>query len=291
MANARGQVVDVTCLKTLGFLELRGCIHRDYMSHVLRYNHVVQYLLQGKRHQTAHVLDVGCGREAPLAATLYSMYLTHTTGSYTAVDYGPIERPYYLREDRELFKVTWLPNADFATVALPQPRYDLIVMLEVVEHVELWHAYRMLRRARELLAPGGVLFLSTPCYDERMGAADSHVNEMSRRAVRDLLGAAGFTVVDAWGMFASWRDWEPLIDRYAGLRDIVDRLKTYYESNVISCLFAPMFPDAARNCLWRADPGPVVVPERGPWLDPVNSSSARWPVEAQRIYEEASRVK
>ncbi len=284
--NAYGRSVDTTCLSTHGFLELRGVIARDYAAHCFRFSHVYRYLQHGKRHRTAHVLDVGCGREAPLPALCYASSLTHTTGSYTGVDVGIINLPRYPQQERESFHATWLPKTDFVEAALPRDSYDVVVCFEVVEHVELRHVFRLLQRVRVLLAPGAVLFLSTPCYDAHVGAAKNHVSEMTCNALRLLLGAAGLRVVDVWGTFASQKSYLDVIEDHVP-RATWDRLASYYDSNVLACIFAPLFPDRARNCLWQLAAGDVVVPpDRAAFVDPANSSSERWTDDAAQIYDE-----
>ncbi len=250
--NARGRSVDTTCLSTFGFLEKRGCIHRDYLSHCLRWSHVVRFMSKRTVHQTAHLLDVGCGSETPLPAILYSMSLTHTTGSYTGLDYGSIGKSYFLQQERPSFHATWLPKTDFATV-------------------------------------DGVAFVSTPCYDAHVGAAANHVNEMTHAALRGLLGLAGLRVDDVWGTFASQKDYVDLIEQHVP-RATWDRLAAYYDSSVLACVLAPLFPERARNCLWRLGPADVLTApaDAAAFLDPSSSSSALWAAHAAQIYDEVT---
>lgn len=288
MANARGRAVDTTCLSTHGFIEKRGCVHRDYLSHCLRWSHVVRFMTRRKLHQEAHLLDVGCGREAPLAAILYSMSLTHTSGSYTGVDYGNIDKSYFLQQERASFHATWLPKTDLVVAELPRAAYDVIVCLEVVEHVEPAHAFALLRRMRELLAPGATLFLSTPCYDPHVGEAANHVNEMTHAALRSLLGCAGLRVEHVWGTFASQKDYADLIETRVP-RATWDALVAYYDTGVLACVLAPLFPERARNCLWQLSAGDVVVPpDRAAFTDPFASSSTEWALAAAGIYDEVA---
>ena len=74
MANERGKSIDKTYL-SIDTAEDRGFIHRDYVSHCLRWTHVIKRLYERKTWQTARILDVGCGRELPMAKLLYSSKL------------------------------------------------------------------------------------------------------------------------------------------------------------------------------------------------------------------------
>jgi 2-polyprenyl-3-methyl-5-hydroxy-6-metoxy-1,4-benzoquinol methylase len=81
--------------------------------------------------------------------------------------------------------------ADFMGPGLDLARFDLIVMGEVIEHVN--DAPALLRRARELLTPGGQLFLTT-CAN--CPAADHIYYFGSAEHIRAVLSVAGFTAVD-----------------------------------------------------------------------------------------------
>jgi len=81
--------------------------------------------------------------------------------------------------------------ADFMGPDLDLGVFDLIVMGEVVEHVN--DAASLLRRARESLSPHGVLFLTT-CAN--CPAADHVYYFESAAAIRDLIEASGFAIDD-----------------------------------------------------------------------------------------------
>lgn len=281
--NERGKEIDTTCL-SLEHATERGFLHRDYLSHCLRWSHVVKYLNEKHRYKTQHVLDVGCGREAPLPKLLFSSRLTHTTGSYTGVDYGKLERPASIAEGPK-FKAQFLGKTDFATAKLPRPSYDTIVCFEMLEHVEPMHSFRTLQKIRALLAKDGRAFISTPCYDPKMGAAANHVNEMSFDGLRALILAAGLEVEEVHGTFASQKDYKKRMT--PAQTEVFDQLSEYYDSNVLSCFMAPMFPAQARNCLWRLVPGKASFPGNLKNLQgPEHSSSQRWATDLKAIAKE-----
>lgn len=290
MANAYGKEVDTTFLSISGAVASRGFLHRDYLAHTLRYSHVAKFLNAKGLYKKGHVLDVGCGREVPLARLMFSMRMTHTTGTYTGVDYGPVKWPSTIKKGPK-FKMKLIEKADFATVDLPRKKFDAISCLEVLEHVEAYHAFKMAQRMSSLLSKTGRAFISTPCYDPRAGAAANHVNEMSYEGFKALLEAAGLKVEKVWGTFASQRDYKKVMEKhYPGISAIFEELSNYYDSNVTSCLFAPLFPERSRNCIWELSSSKSKVLDKAELKELCKShhgSSKKWSAQLRKIMKEA----
>lgn len=282
MANARGKTVDTSYLNLMR-TSVYGHIHRDYLAHCLRYTHMVKFLQQKKRHKTHHLLDVGCGRKTPLPRMLFSMMMTHTTGSYTGVDYGGVIWPETIPKKAK-FRMKLFERADFVDVKLPRKKFDVITSFEVLEHVETAHAFAMMQRMRQVIKKNGHVFLSTPCYDAKMCAAKAHVNEMTYLAFDALIIAAGFRVEQVWGTFASQRDYKPSMYKYDGLESIFNQLKDYYSSEIVACMFAPLFPQESRNCIWRLRPSES---KQVPWWNDLckseHGSSKEWVKQIRKI--------
>lgn len=279
MANERGKSIDNTHL-SIDQAEARGFIHRDYIAHCLRWSHVAKYLQQGKRYETAHILDIGCGRDVPLARLLYSSRLIPKTGSYTGLDYNKLKVP-------EMFHTGKFPIDLYGETIFPQSApgfvsgrtFDVITCFEVLEHVEPAQVLLMLQAIRCLLTPGGRAFLSTPCYDPGTGAAANHVNEMSYHAFGSLIEHAGLCIENKWGTFASIRDYVDDIQAEYGLGDVFEKLRAYYDVNYLATIFAPLFPDKARNCLWEvsaAQESTQFFARLEVYGNPDNSSSTLW---------------
>jgi SAM-dependent methyltransferase len=247
MPNVRGKSIDKTFL-SVDNAEERGFIHRDYLAHCLRWTHVCKYLAQQQRYKEALVLDVGCGRELPLAKTLYSS--RYIPRRYVGVDYGPINADAIATLTKtDKFPGTYMPDTDITTADLQPKEFNLITCFEVFEHVEPEHGVRMLRTMLRLLTDDGRLMLSTPCYNERSGAADNHVNETSYEALGSILETVGFRIEANFGTFASIRDYEQdaIEDR---LGNVFDKLREYYDTNYLATIFAPLYPHRSRNVLW-----------------------------------------
>jgi hypothetical protein len=54
------------------------------------------------------------------------------------------------------------------------------------------------------------------------------------------------------GTFASWND----VKRAAEPAHVAlaERLKKFYDGDVVACFLAPLYPDASRNVCWVLDP-------------------------------------
>jgi SAM-dependent methyltransferase len=266
MANERGKSIDKTYL-SIDNSEDRGFIHRDYIAHCLRWTHVLKRLYERKTWQTARVLDIGCGRELPMAKLLYSSKLI--PAAYYGVDVGPVNDEDFqkLKGDMALrtkiFEETnflEMEDPDF-TMACGEadPTPNIVTCFEVLEHVEPKMMLAMLDHMKSLTSDDCRFFISTPCWN-RTDCAANHVNEMLYESLGAAFERHGFYVEHVYGTFASIRDYEYLLGDgnmqlnakpIITIRDVFDKLRAYYDSNFLSCIFAPLFPAQSRNCLWE----------------------------------------
>ena len=83
-------------------------------------------------------------------------------------------------------------------------------------------------------------------------AAANHIHEYTIPELKSAIEAAGFTIVDRFGTFAS----KPTI-RWAmkGAKredhlKVYDELERWFGGDVISTFMAPLYPDDSRNNLW-----------------------------------------
>jgi 2-polyprenyl-3-methyl-5-hydroxy-6-metoxy-1,4-benzoquinol methylase len=247
MANEFGKAIDKTFL-SIDQAETRGFLHRDYIAHCLRWTHVVKWISASSRYKTAKVLDIGCGKEMPLAKLLHSSRLAPLF--YAAADVSKIEMPQHFATS------TWKPNqllpetdAALLTVDKLEQQPNVIVCFEVLEHIEPEHCRRMMLNFSKLIEPGGTVFLSTPCYDSKVGAAANHVNEMTYQAFGAALEDTGWRIQGHWGTFASIKDYKDVLTQ--DLKDLFDKFKGYYDSNYLATIFAPLYPQLSRNCIWE----------------------------------------
>lgn len=255
MANARGKSIDKTYL-SINNAEDRGFIHRDYLSHCLRWTHVIKRLYERKTWQTARILDVGCGRELPMAKLLYSSKLIPS--AYYGVDVGPVNDEDFqkLKGDMAL-RTKIFENTNFLEMEEPDftmacgeadPTPNIVTSFEVLEHVEPKMMFDMLEHMKRLTTHDARFFISTPCWN-RTDCAANHVNEMLYESLGAGFERHGFVIENVYGTFASIRDYEHLLNPEQ--KKMFDSMRQYYDSNFLSCIFAPMFPAQSRNCLWE----------------------------------------
>ena len=232
--------------------EERGFLHRDYIAHCLRWSHIVKHL--GNKYKSARILDIGCGKEIPLIKTLYTMRMT--PDMYVGVDANKtacstnIHDKIYDKMGGGNFELFW--NFDASEPAAFQYldlTPTLITCFEVLEHVIPEKVIGILDNIRKVADSQTTIFISTPCFNGK--AAANHINEMTYEFMTDLMWEY-FHIDRCWGTFASQKDIEPMINQDVDeIQHLYEHLKSYYDSNLLSVIFAPLFPSKSRNCMWK----------------------------------------
>ena len=154
-------------------------------------------------HKAKRVLDIGCG---------YGTLLGFASQTYDAsgfcLDFIDYLRPAFSKPRNLTFAKG---NIELDAIPWPQP-FDAIIMTEVMEHFN-FNPAPTLKKIHNALAPGGVLFLSTPDEKEwgrefkyykkvsempmpnrSAKIVDAHVFIYSRAEVTKLLTDAGFRI-------------------------------------------------------------------------------------------------
>jgi len=268
----KARVIDKTHL-SINNAETRGFLHRDYIAHCLRWTHVAKFLAQGARYKSSRILDIGCGKEVPLAKLLHSSRMRPT--EYYGVDVNKLEQP-------EQFKnAGWKPLLCGKTDICDLTKDDfsappnIVVCFEVLEHVAPEHCRRMLKKIIELMEPSAYVFISTPVWDPGVGAAENHINEMTYQAMGAILEDSGFRILGHWGTFASIKDYKEELQEHEAT---FEALRKYYDTNYLATIFAPLFPHRSRNVIWSLFYDPL-GDRKFPALGDVNerwSSSDNW---------------
>lgn len=153
------------------------CVREMWLEHWHRYAFALRWA-PGRR-----VLDAACGEGYGAAL------LARAGASVTAVDVSP-EALAHARERYGQLPGLVFEAGDVAVLShLPDAGFDLIVSFETLEHLEAQDA--MLAGFRRLLAPGGLLLVSTPdrrVYSDQTGYRNEfHVRELYRDEFEALL--------------------------------------------------------------------------------------------------------
>jgi 2-polyprenyl-3-methyl-5-hydroxy-6-metoxy-1,4-benzoquinol methylase len=231
--------------------ELRGFIHRDYIAHCFRWSHVVKFLMQRHRFKEEIIMDIGCGRDLPLPRLMYANKMTDF--AYVGMDMNPLTMPEMLKTavvngkaDIQLMGQTDASKVQAKDIVFEAPTVS--VCFEVLEHVHPTICQRLVRNIYALLADNSHAFFSTPVWNG--SAAANHIHEMKYDTVGALLEFCGFEILAHFGTFASQSEIEPKIHEY-NLTSWYEKLSNYYDSNVLSTIFAPLFPEQSRNVIWH----------------------------------------
>jgi SAM-dependent methyltransferase len=121
-----------------------------------------------------------------------------------------------VRHARSTYSAVGTTRANLAAMPLAAGSADVLVSLQVVEH--LWDLPGFLRDCRTVLRAGGLAVMSTPnrpVFSPGLGRGEKptnpfHVEELDAEQLHDLLATAGFTDVVVHGLHHGRRirDWE-----------------------------------------------------------------------------------
>lgn len=240
---------DTTQLKMAGH---GRTLSRDYSAHFFRWSFARRFI-----KATDHVLEIGCGEDKPLSKILTGVAAAHVA-SYVGCDINKLkpsdsQRLTFLGEFNAVERWKELKK-------LRPKGFDVIVHLEVIEHMKVTHGAKLLKVCHDLLRPGGIMLMSTPCYDGKRHAAN-HIHEYTVPELKKATEKAGFVVERRFGTFMDikhigkiapqspdgmWDDSE-IKNAVIILRHY---LENYFDSDAISNIFGPLYPDHARNNLW-----------------------------------------
>jgi len=229
----------------------RHVFHRDQFAHYLRWTHILK---EAKIGET--IVDFGCGN-GNLLEVLYRNKFKQSR--YIGIDI----RQKTIDAAKEKFSmVDWaefiaddliIPTTDFT-----QLKGDKVCSFEVMEHVGKQNGDVFLQNFLACGNENATYYLSTPNFDEQVGAAGNHtydsgdgrgiaVQEWGHEELQTILEKY-FVIEKKFGTFASQRDYKPLMNDWQ--KEMFAALTEYYDSNLVANLMAPMFPEKSRNTLW-----------------------------------------
>ena len=195
------------------------------------------------------------------------MYEVFYRNRYRPASYLGLDvRELTIAKDKVKYPIEKHPNASFEIADLAKSMdgkygqdWDIITSFEVAEHVGKWKVPQFLDNIKSHCGEKTIVLISTPCYDERVGAADNHtydsgdgrgkaIQELTYDEMKNLLDER-FEIIEHFGTFASQRDYKHLLSDKG--KEIFDKLSNYYDSNLVSVIFAPLVPQFSRNVIWK----------------------------------------
>lgn len=219
-------------------------LHRDYSAHFFRWSFARRFITAKD-----HILEIGCGEDKPLSKILTGGAAAHVD-TYVGVDLNKLKPS---GNKRLMFhgEFNFVERYKELLKASPQG-FDVIVHFEVIEHMKVEHGAKMLKACLACLKPGGVMLMSTPCYDGKRHAAN-HIHEYTVPELEKAVIKAGFKVERRFGTFMDIKHIgkEPVKSiPTTAIIAVKDALFEYFDNDAISNIFGPLYPDHSRNNLW-----------------------------------------
>lgn len=231
-------------------------LHRDYSAHFFRWSFARRFISIKDT-----VLEIGCGEDKPLSKILTGGAAAHV-GHYTGVDLNKLkpsgsQRLQFLGEFNFVERYKELLDKKWDKHHVTHPSgFDVVVHLEVIEHMKVTHGINLLKACFACLKPGGTMIMSTPVYDGVRHAAN-HIHEYTVPELQKYVEKAGFKVERRFGTFMDIKHiGKPSIPTSIGegghqsVAIISAALAAYFDNDAISNIFGCLYPDHARNNLW-----------------------------------------
>ncbi|MGC4856865.1 class I SAM-dependent methyltransferase [Micromonospora sp. DT4] len=221
---------------------------------------LLQHLIVAERCVPgSRVLDVCCGRG--LALPLLHCYAP-TIGGYVGLDISAANLD-EARNRIEALRATYgdpfpveLVECDVAQPWPDLPAFDIALYTSALEHLPFELGAASLRNTAAALAPGGMLYLSTPAAvgsPPRPLQYRVHVYEWSREEITQMLAEAGLVIEDVMGLLPPAPEVlaASLTHRYGNAaagwyRDLVERVP----KALLDAVSAVAVPDVATELLY-----------------------------------------
>jgi len=227
----------------------RHVFHRDQFAHFLRWSFILRKCAPpSKSFKGERILDIGCG-SANLAETLYRNRFKPQL--YVGLD---MRKQTIALNNKKTYNFTTIFDVVDVRKEVPERmNYTKICCFEVVEHFEKKYIHDFFNNIQKAMNPevagkpqsGTELFLSTPCFNGK--AADNHVHEYTYKELKEIL-EQHFVIKENYGTFSSKREIMTVMTEFHA--KVYEQLERYYDSNLMSVIFAPLYPEKSRNCMW-----------------------------------------
>lgn len=144
----------------------------------------------------------------PLQRRATDVILRHVSEGQSCLDIGGSARFWQgmqrrlPRLDCKTLNVDPQAECDYRDLSEVEETFDVVTMLEIIEHVPLQEGLAMLRQAHGVLKPGGKLIVTTPnlFHPNRFWDA-THVTAYRYDELGAALLSAGFQVLELWRLY------------------------------------------------------------------------------------------
>lgn len=230
-------------------------LHRDYSAHFWRWSFARRFITAKD-----NVLEIGCGEDKPLSKILTGGAAAHVN-TYVGVDLNKLKPS---NSQRLTFLGEFNFVARYKELLKQRPEgFDVVVHYEVIEHMKTEHGTALLKACFAALKPGGVMLMSTPCYDGKRHAAN-HIHEYTVPELQKVTEKAGFVIERRFGTFMDIKHIKKVKEFkelpttcayddnevHQAVQVVSNLLSDYFDNDAISNIFGPLYPDHARNNLW-----------------------------------------
>lgn len=219
----------------------RHVFHRDMFAHFLRWSHVLKIAKIGD-----NILDFGCGN-GNLYEVLYRN--RYSPKRYLGLDI----RKQTIEKNKARFPKAEFQYQDLINNCNYGIDWDIITSFETIEHVGKKNVSKFLDNIKKHCNKNTNVLISTPCYDEKVGAAQNHIydggpQELTYNEMKQLLEER-FEIITHYGTFASQKDYKDYMEDWQ--IKMFNKLSEYYDTNLLSVIMAPFFPEYSRNVIWK----------------------------------------
>lgn len=221
--------------------------HRDQFSHYLRWTHVLKIAKINQK-----ILDFGCG-----SGNLLEVFYRNRFKPQKYVGLDIRKKVIKIANERwnKLCNFAYFYDRDLCDKNLNENEiFNIVCSFEVIEHIGKENVDIFLQNIKKHCDKNTIILLSTPCYDKNVGVANNHIidgkiGELTYKEMHDAFLKNNFIIKNAWGTFASQKDYKNMMNDWQ--LKMFNKLNEYYDSNLISNLMAPFFPEYSRNVLWE----------------------------------------
>lgn len=226
---------------------------RDALAHASRYLYVCEQLVAlAKSLGPLRVLDIGCG-DAYIARVLQASFAVRKRDvlhRYVGLDIDDVR----LARTEETLPRSFAAElvcadvTDGGLAGFGNNEFDVVVCMEVIEHLQPVHVPVLLREVRRISRRA---YISTPNFAGGTGKLpEDHIKEWTVSELARAFADAGIRVERSVGVFSNLNKVQALAKKDRGLQATLDFLSERMDSHLLSLVMARFIGARAQNVLY-----------------------------------------